>query len=159
VDRFHWIALFLERGKEMRSPTIDKLKAIAVRFKIAAVYVFGSRVEEITRGLTSDVVSTDLPESDVDIGVEPLPGVRLVARERVRLAQALEELLGVGRVDLVLLPEADPFLALDVIRGNLLYCVDRDAQAEDELYVLRRAGDLAPFARERWERILAGPDR
>ncbi len=136
-----------------------ELKAIAIRFRIAAVYVFGSRAEEMTRRVASGVVSTDLPESDVDIGVEPLPGIRLAARERVRLAQALEDLLGVGRVDLVLLPESDPFLALDVIRGNLLYCADRDAQAEDELYVLRRAGDLAPFARERWERILAGPDR
>ena len=136
-----------------------ELKAIAIRFGIAAVYVFGSRAEEMTRRVASGVVSTDLPESDADIGVEPLPGIRLAARERVRLAQALEDLLGVGRVDLVLLSESDPFLALDVIRGNLLYCADRDAQAEDELYVLRRAGDLAPFARERWERILAGPDR
>jgi hypothetical protein len=59
-------------------------------------------------------------------------------------------------VDLVVLPEADPFLALDVIRGELLTCADADAQAEDELYVLRRAGDLARFARERWRLILSG---
>lgn len=59
-------------------------------------------------------------------------------------------------MDLVILPEADPFLALDVIRGELLYCADRDAQAEQELQVLRRAADLAPYARERWEQILVG---
>ena len=70
-------------------------------------------------------------------------------QDRVRLSIELEDLLGVNRVDLVVLPEADPFLALDIIRGELLYCEDEDAQAEDELYVLRRAGDLAPLERER----------
>jgi hypothetical protein len=80
----------------------------------------------------------------------------MTAQERVRLALELEDLLGVGRVDLVVLPEADPFLALDVIRGEVLYCADPDAQAEHELYVLRRAGDLAHYARDRWQNILAG---
>jgi hypothetical protein len=62
----------------------------------------------------------------------------------------------VGRVDLVILGEADPFLALDIIRGELLYCADKDVEAEEELHVLRRAGDLAPYARERWKQILTG---
>ncbi len=90
------------------------------------------------------------------MGVEPAPGRRLSAEERVRLADDLEDLLGVKRVDLVVLPEADPFLAVDVIRGELLYCADADRQAEDELTVLRRAADLAPFARVRWRLILSG---
>ena len=72
----------------------------------------------------------------------------------VRLATELEDLLGVVRVDLVMLTEAEPFLALDVVRGELLYCVDPDAQAEEELYVLRRPGDLAPHERERRRLIL-----
>jgi hypothetical protein len=38
----------------------------------------------------------------------------------------------------------------------LLYCTDRDSQAEEELHVLRHAADLAPFARERWKQILTG---
>jgi hypothetical protein len=37
----------------------------------------------------------------------------------------------------------------------LLYCADPDHQAEDELYVLRRAGDLARYARERQDLVLA----
>ena len=92
----------------------------------------------------------------MDIGVRPTPGFRLNARDRVRLASDLEDLLGVGRVDLVILTEADPFLAVDVIRGELLYCADKDAQTEEGLHILRRAGDLAPYARERWKQILAG---
>ena len=62
-------------------------------------------------------------------------------------------------MDLILLPEADPFLALDIIKGELLYCADPDRQAEDELYVLRRAGDLAGFQRERIDQIIRGGGR
>ena len=102
------------------------------------------------------MISPKDSDSDVDIGVEPKPGRYLNAKERVRLAIELEDVLDVNRVDLVILSEADPFLALEIIRGELLYCADADAQAEYELYVLRRAGDLAFYARERWQQILTG---
>lgn len=134
----------------------DQLKALGTRYEISAVYAFGSRATEIAGCIRGQTVSPEFPESDIDIGVQPAPGRRLTAQERVRLAVELEDLLGAKRVDLVVLPEADPFLALDVVRGELLYCADADAQAEDELYVLRRAGDLARFARERWRLILSG---
>jgi hypothetical protein len=68
----------------------------------------------------------------------------------------LEDLFGAGRVDLVSLPEASPFLAVEIILGELLYEVDADRTAEYELFVLRRAADLAPFERERVRGVLAG---
>ncbi|MBM4127923.1 MAG: hypothetical protein FJ247_11335 [Nitrospira sp.] len=68
----------------------------------------------------------------------------------------LEDILGVGRVDLVSLPEASPFLAVEIVRGELLYETDADRTAEYELYVLRRAGDLAPFEQERVRDVLSG---
>ena len=61
----------------------------------------------------------------------------------------LEDLLDVSRVDLVNLHEADPFLALEIIRGELLYTKDADDQAEYEIFVLRRAADLIPYKKER----------
>jgi uncharacterized protein len=134
----------------------DELKAIGARHGIAALYAFGSRAAEMAGRVRRQAVSAELPESDVDIGVQPAPGQRLTAEERVRLTVELEGLLAAKRVDLVVLPEADPFLALDVIRGELLYCADADQQAEDELYVLRRAGDLVSYAHERWRLILTG---
>jgi predicted nucleotidyltransferase len=134
----------------------DELRAVGARFGIAALYAFGSRAAEIADRVRGKAVPSESPGSDVDIGVQPASGRRLSAPERVRLAVELEELLGARRVDLVVLPETDPFLALDVIRGELLYCADADQEAEDELYVLRRAGDLAPYARERWRLILTG---
>jgi len=138
-------------------PTIEQLNRIAARYRLATMYVFGSRANEVAQRLAGQAVGVVCADSDVDIGVRPAPGVRLAARDRVELAAELEDLFGVRRVDLIILNEADPFLALDVIRGELLYCADKDAQAEEELHILRRAGDLAPYARERWTQILAGP--
>jgi predicted nucleotidyltransferase len=94
----------------------------------------------------------DFPESDVDIGV--LPGRDLPVGERVGLMQALEDLFGAARVDLVILPEADPFLAANVVRGERLYAENEYRADEYDLYVLRRAGDLAPLERERMALIL-----
>ena len=74
--------------------------------------------------------------------------------ERISLAIELEDRFDVPRVDLIILPEADPYLALEVIRGELLYTDDPDRQARHELYILRRAGDLMPFKKQRMRMIL-----
>lgn len=57
-------------------------------------------------------------------------------------------------MDLVILQETDPFLAVEIIRGELLYTEDPDKEARYELYVLRRAGDLLPFKKERIRMIM-----
>ncbi len=54
----------------------------------------------------------------------------------------------------MVLAEADPFLSLEIIRGELLYTNDPDRQARHELYILRRAGDLMPFKKERMRMIM-----
>jgi len=140
---------------------IEKIAEIAQRFQVADLYVFGSRAKEIAarfRQETETERRSVFPQrggdSDVDIGVMPRPGVRLKAKERVCMMVELEDLLEVNRVDLVILPEADPFLALEVIRGELIYSEDLDRQARYELYVLRRAGDLLPFKQQRLRMIL-----
>ncbi len=57
-------------------------------------------------------------------------------------------------VDLVVLPEANPFLAAEVVRGELLFARDQIEESELQLYYLRRAGDLAPFFREHWRDVV-----
>jgi predicted nucleotidyltransferase len=132
----------------------EALRKIADSYSLSEIYAFGSRAAEAVAQLRDTPVRPAAPRSDLDIGVRAVSGRRLDARERARLCVDLEDLFSFHRVDLVVLPEADPFLALEAIRGELLYARDLDAEAEYELYVLRRAGDLAPFARERWERAL-----
>ena len=101
----------------------------------------------------------DLPlgPSDADIGAKGLPGIKWSVEEKVELAGALEDLFGGLRVDLVCLGEADPFLAAEIIRGERLFAGDGNEADEYELYVLRRAGDLAPLERERMALVLGEP--
>jgi uncharacterized protein len=92
--------------------------------------------------------------ADVDVGVKPLPGVSFTLDNKVSLAMALEDLLDVPRVDLIYLPDADPFLAANVIRGERVYSQDDYRADEYDLYILRRAGDLAYHERQRLALIL-----
>jgi predicted nucleotidyltransferase len=128
-------------------------------YGLTAIYVFGSQAGEAAsffQGDEGDVGSSLNPEIDLDIGVQPFPAKNLSAQDRVAITQVLEDLFHVRRVDLVVLPEARPFLALDIIKGELIYCDDPDRQAEDELYVLRRAGDLAYYEKKRIQQIING---
>ena len=72
----------------------------------------------------------------------------------MQLTIELEDLFQVSRVDLVIFSDAPLFLCLEVIKGRLLYCKDPDEQAEHELLILRRAGDLAYYEKERRQEIL-----
>jgi predicted nucleotidyltransferase len=141
--------------RRQRPDIQERLYALARQYDLVAIYAFGSRAIEIAARVSGQEVVAAHPSSDADIGVLPARERHLVARERVELTLELEDLLEVGRVDLVILSEASPYLALDVVRGELLCATDLDAEAEYQLYVLRRAGDLAPFERERWRIILA----
>ncbi|MDH5666814.1 MAG: nucleotidyltransferase domain-containing protein [Nitrospira sp.] len=134
----------------------DELSSICRRYGIDSLYVFGSRASEIAQAVHKGRSLTDSTSSDVDIGVLPGLGTSLGPLAKVRLMAELEDLLGIGRVDLVSLAEAAPFLALEIVRGELLYEADPDRTAEYELFVLRRAADLAPFERERVRDVLAG---
>ncbi len=118
------------------------LDALSRAFGLHILYAFGSRGREALAWLDGD---SGLPPgpSDLDIGVKPAQP--LSARRKVELAVALEDLFDVGRVDLVVLPEADPFLAVNVIRGERLFADDAYLADEYDLYVLRRAADLLPL--------------
>ena len=116
------------------------------------MYVFGSRAVEALALLNGEKKALSNTPSDVDIAV--LPEVKLTAAQKVRLTLALEKIFSVEHIDLIALAEADPFLAANIIRAERLYALDPDEADEYELYVLRRAGDLAELERERIALIL-----
>lgn len=143
-------------GKQEKA---KRLSELAQAYRLADIYVFGSRAAEIAAMIRNGRAIKRASSSDVDIGVRPKQGAKLSTRDVVKLTLKLEDLFGVNRVDLALLPDAEPFLALDIIRGELLYADDPLDQAYYELFVLRRAGDLLPFKRERIDLILRGAAR
>lgn len=131
------------------------LAALCAGHGVAILYVFGSRAGEVAEWHRGRLDAMGLGGSDVDIGVLAARDRRFDVEAKVRLAQALEALLGVDRVDLISLADADPFVAANVVRGERLYARDSDDADEFDLYVLRRAGDLAPWERERQRLVLA----
>ena len=132
----------------------SRMTAIARRYGLESMYVFGSRAMEVVALLAGRQTSLAPGGSDVDIGVQPRRHLRLDAKERTGLTLELESLLGADRVDLVVLPEANALLAAEVVRGELLYTEDADAESESQLYYLRRAGDLAPFYKQQWKELV-----
>lgn len=142
---------------DARDDDLSRPHAIAELCRASAVgilYAFGSRGEEVLAWVRGERETLSPGPSDVDIGAKLLRGRELTVRQKVELAIALEDLLGVNRVDLVVLDEADPFVAANVIRGERLYAANSYVADEYDLYVLRRAGDLAPLERERMDLIL-----
>lgn len=132
----------------------DVLRELCQRYHVVVMYAFGSRGEEVAAWIRGEGPLACDSASDVDIGVVPADEFVLGVDVRVALMQALEDLFGVSRVDLVMLPEADPFLAANIVRGERLYADDAYRADEYDLYVLRRAGDLAPLERQRIALIL-----
>lgn len=108
--------------------------------RILALYLFGSRARH-----------EETEQSDVDVGV--LWNQQQTLHDVLLLEDALQRRLGLS-VDVVDAGKASAFLALDIIRGERVYCADLDRCDEFELYVMRRAGDLAPFELERRRRLL-----
>jgi predicted nucleotidyltransferase len=112
---------------------------------VAAFYLFGSHAD-----------GTATASSDFDLavlGTEPFPSDELVGLQ-LRFGDAAGK-----PVDLVDLRTIDAFLALEVIRGERLFCRDEPLADEYELFVMRRAGDLEPFERERRRLAMALPSR
>ncbi len=140
----------------MKSDFSDNIESICHRYHIDALYVFGSRAKELANYAHGKGRIADKKNVDVDLGALPAKSCHLNVTDRVRMTVDLEELLGVCRVDLVILSDASPFLALDVIAGEQLFSADPDRTSEYELYILRKAGDLAYFERQRRKQILTG---
>ncbi len=131
----------------------EVIKNLCEKFDIDILYAFGSRSKEVADFLTGKEACLASNPSDVDIGVKVIPGEKLGVKEKVLLSIFLEDFFGVGRVDLVVISEVDPFLAAEIVRGERLFARESVRADEFELYILRRAGDLVPLERER-ERLI-----
>jgi predicted nucleotidyltransferase len=119
-------------------------EVLASRADVRAAYLFGSQATGDAR-----------PDSDIDIGVlyrSPQP-----LRTTVAVEAALAEATG-KHVNVVDVARAGAFLALDIVRGERIFTRDATDTDRFELYVLRRAGDLLPFERQR-QALMLDPSR
>jgi len=132
----------------------QQLGDLCKRFNVDILYAFGSRAAEAKASVRNNVALDRSLKSDLDIAVKSRADVRLSLGDKVNFTQRLEDIFDISRIDLIDLRQADTFLALDIVKGEVLYSRDDDVEAEYELFVLRRAGDLAHYARGRWNQIL-----
>ncbi len=123
-------------------------------YDLVAVFTYGSRAAETAARLEGREVKSVHPRSDLDLGLLPQRDADLDVSQIVSFMVAIEGLLDVPRADIVDLRRAPPYLALDAIRGERLFCADPYETDVFELFVLRRAADLAFFERERRKMLL-----
>ena len=135
---------------------MDKIEKLALAFGIREVYVFGSRSKEIYSAVRGSSEIDRTAASDIDIGVTLPYDLILSIDQKVSITSGFEEIFNGGSIDLTVVNEAPVYLALDIIKGELIYCADVIEQARYELYILRQAGDLEYFERERRNAILYG---
>jgi hypothetical protein len=123
-------------------------------YDLVAVFAYGSRAAETAARLEGREVKSVHPRSDLDLGLLPQRDADLDVSRIVKFMGAIERLLDVPRADIVDLRRAPPYLALDAIRGERLFCADPYETDVFELFVLRRAADLAFHERERRKMLL-----
>ena len=131
------------------------LEAICREHSVAILYSFGSRAKELLAWLNDPEAILAPGPSDVDLGIKPLPATEFNWKTEVALEQALQDLLGVERIDLVNLDNVNPFLAAEVVHGERLYAKSEYAADNFDLYILRQEGDLA-FLEDERARLLLG---
>ncbi len=133
----------------------ETIQKLAATYNVFCFYSFGSRSREVLELVKGERPAPEQSASDIDIGVHYRDNFHPSLGESIRLEQKLEDLFE-SRVDLVDVVSARLYLALEIIRGELLFCSDEDLQSEYELLIFRRADDLAGYERERRKMILDG---
>jgi predicted nucleotidyltransferase len=115
-----------------------KLKKISRRYSIDAIYAFGSRGMELKLFAAGAGDIDRSKVSDFDVAVKITPQKSLSVRQKSQLTIDLEELFRLTKLDLVVINEADPFLAANIIRGERIFCRDEYLADQYELVIVHR---------------------
>jgi len=94
-----------QKNRDLRS----RFESFCRHHQVEILYAFGSRAHEIHHAIEGGGGLEPEQPSDVDIAVKLSRDRMLSVREKAELAVALENLMGVNRVDLVILSQADLF--------------------------------------------------
>lgn len=131
----------------------EQIRDIASQYDLQIIYAFGSRAKEALAFAEGRIRRFPSTPSDLDIGVKPPKP--LTVEEKVQIGILFEDLFDVPRVDLIVLPDAPVFLALEIVTGEILYMQDSTYEAEYQLYIMRQAADLFPYEQMK-ERMILG---
>lgn len=131
-----------------------QLQEICRQYQVDILYAFGSRAKEALAFLRGEIKTLHDSPSDLDIGAKPNRAVTWGVWDKVGLAQELEDLFHIHRVDLVSLFDAGPYLAAEIIAGERLFADDNYLADEYDLYIMRRIADHEFLEKERLRHVL-----
>jgi predicted nucleotidyltransferase len=127
-------------------PARGELESYFRQYPITLVYLFGSRGAGRARA-----------DSDIDIAVllKETPGSEGRASLKMDLLDGLSRLYRSDQIDLVILNEAPPLLAHEVLqKGILLYCTDEDVRIEFQVRTVREYEDTAQLRKIQFEAMI-----
>ena len=124
----------------------NAINGLASTYDLQIIYAFGSRAAEARDFIAGTIGRLSSGSSDLDIGVKSAR--RLTVQEKVEIAVFFEDLFGVPRADVVVIPEVPITLAFRIVTGELLFAQDSTYEAEYQLYIMRMATDLEPYEKE-----------
>lgn len=136
------------------TPIERELQEICRRYQVDILYAFGSRAKEALALVQGEIDTLSDSPSDLDIGAKPNRTASWGVWDKVGLAQDLEDLFHIHRVDLVSLSDAGPYLAAEIIAGERLFADDSYLADEYDLYIWRRVADHEFLEKERLRHVL-----
>ena len=123
----------------------EQIKEVAKKYSLQIIYAFGSRRKEVLDMVKGKIEYLSSSSADLDIGIKA--GRHLRVEEKVKIALIFEDIFNVAKVDIVIVSEVPIFLALEIVKGELLYAENLTHEAEYQLYIMRRAAEIIPYER------------
>ncbi len=119
----------------------DKIKAIAEKFGITLIYLFGSQAEEGRKYIEGREISSDL-FSDLDVATVFKETPAQTMEVYGGLYRELAELFVPFHIDLVFMHEVNHLFQYEIIKGVRIYERDELMADEFEERIMKRAEDL-----------------
>jgi predicted nucleotidyltransferase len=132
----------------------EQIQKFASQHRIQIIYAFGSRAKEALAVIEGKIAGFSPGPSDLDLGIKPSKPLNV--EEKVKIAIFFEDLFRLLRVDVVAIPEVSALLALEIVRGEILFTQDPTFEAEYQLYIMKKAADLLPHERAKQSMIMGG---
>lgn len=135
----------------------EKIRAIAEKYNLSLIYVFGSQVSAAKDLLNGVKVKSNDRLTDVDIGVvfqKNLPHQKQRFLVYSYIFNDLQDIFLPFSLDLVFLQETHSVFQAQAICGYCIYYSSRKIKEEYEENILRRAADFKPFLERYLDEIL-----
>ena len=120
----------------------DEIRSVAERYRLSAVYLFGSQSEKGHEFLKREDTKPDaFSDLDVAIAFETHP-VDVIDAYGI-LFKEISEIFDPFTIDLIFMHEVNPLLQYEIIKGVRIFAKDEFSADEFEERIMKKAEDLS----------------